>query len=232
VLCLDLYEKVAKAVSVNDIVTWVLGAGAVVVSIVALLINNVVDKRATREALKNLVMQVSEQCIKYQTLSLDDRMRFRLSLEIQILVRQADYLMARLGTQFSESCAVTLAQALELIQEFWWADTYWRKATATKDRYFRAKTFSYWGLALLARGEWVHGGELTEEAVGLLSPPSTDDYIVRGDIYRAMAQWDNPRTDYWLTKAQEQYQGIPAADHRHEMYMNLITEAHAKADSP
>jgi hypothetical protein len=40
-----------------------------------------------------------------------------------------------------------------------------------------------------------------------------------------MAKWDHPRTDSWLTKAQEQYQNIPIGDHRLKMYMRLIDDA-------
>jgi hypothetical protein len=209
--------------SVNDIVSAALVVVGLIVSGAALMISNAVDKRSIRDALKDLAVKVNEQAAEYQADKLNDAEQFRLSLEIQVLVRQADYLMHRLRSNFSEPVAVTLAEALELIREFWWADIYWRKATATKDRYVRAKTFSYWGLALLGRGEWQHAGEVTEEAVEILSPPSMDDYIVRGDIYRAMAKWDHARTDYWLSKAQEQYQHMPAGDHRREMYMSLTS---------
>lgn len=217
--------------SANDIVSAALVAAGLIVSAVALMINNAVDKRAIRDALKDLAVKVNEQATKYQANNLNDAEQFRLSLEIQVLVRQADYLMGRLRSNFSEPIAVTLAEALELIREFWWADIYWHKAIATKDRYVRARTFSYWGLALLGRGEWLHAGELAEEAVKILSRPSTDDYIVRGDIYRAMAKWDHPRTDCWLSKAREQYQHIPARDHRLEMYMRLISDVGTGADT-
>jgi hypothetical protein len=199
--------------STNDIVTATLVGAGIIVSIVALMINNGVDKRSIRNTLKDLAVQVNEQAAKYQLHKENDTEQFRLSLGIQVLVRQADFLMGRLRSRFSEPIAVTLAEALELIKEFWWADTYWRKATATKDRYVRATTLSYWGLALLGRGEWVHAGELAEEAVQTLQSQSTDDYIVRGDIYRAMGKWDHPRMDYWLTKAHKQYEKIPEDDH-------------------
>jgi hypothetical protein len=213
-------------VSANDIVSAALVLAGLIISAVALTINYSVDKRAITNSLKDLAVKVNKRAAKYQAHDTNDVEQFRLSLEIQVLVRQADDLMARLHSKFSEPVAVTLAEALELIREFWWADIYWRKATTTtKDPYVRAKMFSYWGLALLGRGEWVHAGQLTEEAVNTISPQSADEYIVRGDIYRAMAKWDHPRTDSWLTKAETQYQSIPIADNRREMYMRLMVTA-------
>jgi hypothetical protein len=219
-------------VSASDIVSAALVAAGVMVSLVALIINNAVNKRAIRDALKDLAVKVNKRAAKYQSGNRNDAEQFRLSLEIQVLVRQADFLMDRLHSGFSEPVAVTLAEALELIREFWWADIYWRKATATKGLYVRAKTFSYWGLALLGRGEWVHAGELIDQAVKAIPPQSVDDYIVRGDIYRSMAKWDHPRTDSWLIKAQEQYQNIPIGDHRLQMYMRLIDDARAEQTLP
>jgi hypothetical protein len=219
-------------VSANDIVSAALVLAGLIISAAALLINNGVNKRAIRNALKDLAVRVNKQAAKYQTLDRSDAEQFRLSLEIQVLVRQADYLMGRLHGKFSEPVEVTLAEALELIREYWWADIYWRKATTAKDRYVRAKMFSYWGMALLGRGESVHSGELIERAVRTISPQSTDDYIVSGDIYRTMAKWDHPRVNTWLTKAQTEYEHIPKDDHRLEMYMHFIAEARAGATAP
>jgi hypothetical protein len=224
--------KAVNAVSANDIVSAALVAAGVIVSVVALIINNAVDKRAITNTLKDLAVKVNKRAAKYQLRDTNDAEQFRLSLEIQVLVQQADYLMDRLHSKFSHPVAVTLAEALELIREFWWADIYWHKATTAKNRYVRAKTFSYWGLAMLGRGEWVHASELIEKAVKTISPQSADDYIVKGDIYRAMAKWDHPRMNSWLIKAQTEYQNIPIVDHRLEMYMRLLADVRAGVSAP
>jgi tetratricopeptide (TPR) repeat protein len=221
----------ANAVSANEIVSAALVGAGVIVSVVALIINNAVDKRAIANALKELAVKVNKRAAKYQLRNTDDAEQFRLSLEIQVLVQQAGYLMDRLHSECSEPVAVTLAEALELIREFWWADIYWRKATNAKDPYVRAKAFSYWGLALLGRGEWDRSAELIEEAVEAISPQSIDDYILRGDFYRTMAKWDRPQMGYWLAKAQTQYQNIRTSGHRYDMYMRLA-EAPAGANAP
>ena len=217
--------------SANDIVSAALVFAGLVVSTVALIINRAVDKRAVRNALKDLAVKVNKQAAKYQIRDGNHSEQLRLSLEIQVLIRQADYLMGRLHSEFSEPVAVTLAEALELIQEYWWADIYWNKATNTKDCYIQAKMYSYWGMALLGRGESKHSGEMIEKAVKTVSPQSPDDYIVSGDIYRTMAKWDHPRMDSWLTKAQTEYQHVPVGDHRREMYMRFITDARAGASA-
>jgi hypothetical protein len=219
-------------VSANDIVSASLVLAGLIISTVALIINYSVDKRAMMNALKDLAVKVNKRAAKYQAHDTNDAKQFRLSLEIQVLVRQADDLMERLHSKFSEPVAVTLAEALELIREYWWADTYWRTAAKAKDRYVRARTLSYWGLAYLGRGEPKHAGELAEKAVKAISPQSADDYIVTGDIYRAMAKWDHDRRVYWLNKAQTQYESMPVDDPRCKMYMRLIEEARPERALP
>ena len=123
--------KVTRAMSVNNVVTAMLALGAIVVSVVALWINRQVDRRATRSALTDLALRVSEQVAAYEKLSpQSEQESFRRKLDIEVLIRQADSLMQQLGTLRPDSVAVSLAQALESVQDFWWADIYWGQAAA------------------------------------------------------------------------------------------------------
>lgn len=212
--------------SVNNVVTAMLALGAIVVSVVALWINRQVDRRATRSALTDLALRVSEQVAAYEKLSpQSEQESFRRKLDIEVLIRQADSLMQQLGTLRPDSVAVSLAQALESVQDFWWADIYWGQA-ATSDLFRRAITIGYWGLALLYRGDPERASLKTQEAVKGLISEEIDAYIVRGNILASMGEGegDSESSTYWFDLAQEQFNHIPVSDTRRGAYLGFINE--------
>ncbi len=103
-----------------------------------------------------------------------------------VLAREADDLVRQLRSKFPESVAITIAQALELVTEWWYADRYWTLACETLDPIFRARTTSFWGFALFNRGEYDRGRATAESAARGLVLAGPEAAIVRGEIYRFM----------------------------------------------
>lgn len=207
--------------SANDVVTAILAFGAIAVSVVALVINSIAGRRAARSALTDLTLKVGKKAAAFRQLQ-DGDDKYYPSQEIEVLIRQADYLIEQQlrGKSFPESIAVTLAQVLEWLNDPWWADKYWAKAATVQDPYFRATTLGYWGLALWDRGEHKRGDEKTREAVAALTLQSTEAYIVRGDICLHMASCDPA----WFARARQEYQRIPMDDERHNIYLNAVDQ--------
>lgn len=230
--------------SFNNIVTAVLALGAILVSIVALVINDIAGKRAARSALTDLALKVGKKTAKYRNLDEADD-HYTPMHEIEVMIRQADYLVNeqlkprfekyRKGSffppkpRFPESVAITLAQALELTNDPWWADRYWAMAVSTNDKYFRALTKGYWATALCDRGEYEAGKDIAEEAVNGLDENSGDACILKGDIYYGMADHDPRRRAYWLRRQQEEYNNIPTGDERYRSYVKDLKDAEQKA---
>ncbi len=212
--------------SLNDVVTALLAAAAVAVPIVALMISNHADQRATRSTLSDLTVKINKATAEYQ--SLGDVDKYAPMREIEMLVRQAEYLTERLTTrilkrtQFPKPLvATTLAQALEAVSDYWWADTHWREATSAsgQDPYSRARAFGYWAAALCYRGQAERGKELVDRALSALVSDTADACIVKGEIYMSMAPWDKAVAGDWLDKARNEYGSIPQADERYRVYV-------------
>jgi hypothetical protein len=130
--------------------------------------------------------------------------------------------MQQLGTLRPDSVAVSLAQALESVQDFWWADIYWGQAVATSDPFRRGITIGYWGLALLYRGDPERARIKTQEAVEGLISEEIDAYIVRGHILASMGEGegDSEFSTYWFDLAREQFNHIPASDALRGAYLD------------
>jgi hypothetical protein len=229
-------------VSVNDVVTAVLAFGAILVSVVALVINDIAGKRTARSALTDLALKVSQNATAYRKLR-PHADKYPPMHELELLIRQADYLVneqlkprlakyrkgpffpARL--QFPESVAITLAQALEATQDPWWADRYWAMAASADDKYFRALTKGYWAEALCDRCQYAAGQQKAEEAVYGLDDYSGDACILKADICYGMAEHDPDRRAHWLRRQQEEYNKIPPADERYDIYYKDLDDDQA-----
>jgi hypothetical protein len=224
--------------STNDVLTLIVAAAAVGASVVAILINNSVNKRAARSALTELTIRVSKKVADYQQLD-ENADKYLPSLELQVMIRQADDLVDQLGRRFPESIGITLAQALELVAADWWADRYWQMASTTKDRYFRAYTVSYWAIAIWRRGQRLPGWDMTETALAGLTEQSPEAHIVRGDICLLMGNW--VKTDgldeahpasYWFEKADNEYKAIPVTDLRRGWSLDRVAQARGRPELP
>jgi hypothetical protein len=219
--------------SVNDILTLVIALAAVAVSVVALVISNAVDKRATRSALTDLAVKIGKKTklyqeqqneieaskVKEQDVRSKDGDLFARMKEIETLVGQADFLVYRLKPgifarripqlarrpQYPASVAVTFAQALEAVSDPWWADRYWDIAVRTDDEHLRALTYKYWAMALCARSEYERGRRKAYEAYGVIASQAAADYIFRGDMCAAMMDFDVERAECWRYVALEEY---------------------------
>jgi len=283
--------------SANDTLTLVLALAAVIVSIVALIINNSVDKRAARVALTDLAVEVSKKATKFKKLydaeyaeqpaataappgqeppaqpppaqqpagqeppaqpppaqqpaaqepagqepagdtagqEIDS---FPASQRVTALVGQADFLVDRLKPgrlalmipflarkpRFPEPVAITLAEALELTHDYWWADRYWAIASSTGNRFLQARTISWWGMALCGRYEYQRGRGKVAEAFKVLDTGLTDPHdvadacILKGEICDRMAGWDTDMADKWKSDARRYYGQIPKEDERYLVY--------------
>jgi hypothetical protein len=219
--------------SVNDILTLVIALAAVAVSVVALVISNAVDKRATRSALTDLAVKAGKKTKLYQEqqdeieagkVQEEDVSRKRNDLfvrmkEIETLVGQADFLVYRLKPgifarriprlahrpQYPASVAVTFAQALEAVSDPWWADRYWDIAVQTDDEHFRALTYKYWAMALCVRSERQRGRRKAYEAYSVIQSQAAAECIFRGDMCAAMIDFDMERAECWRYVALEEY---------------------------
>ncbi|MGA3155641.1 MAG: pentapeptide repeat-containing protein [Streptosporangiaceae bacterium] len=201
--------------SANDVLTLVIAVAAVAVPLAALLISNRVDQRASRSALTDLALKISDRTTAYDDLPAGKR--FPPSREIEMLVLQAEYLMQRLTTRarkralFPESAvATTMAMALDKVNDFWWSDQYWPKAAATADAYFHALICSYWGEALIRRGAVTEGRKVVRGALDALPSATADTCIVKGDICLGLTEWDNDEAGAWVASARAEYESIPA----------------------
>lgn len=138
--------------SINDGLTLIVAAAAVMVPLAALFISNHVDQRAARSTLTDLTLKISQLTAAYDDLAVDKR--FAPSREIETLVLQAEFLIRRLTTRRrvlypQSSVAATLAMALDKVNDFWWSDKYWPIAAEAAEDHFKIITSSYWGAAPL-----------------------------------------------------------------------------------
>lgn len=245
--------------SANDIVTAVLALGAVLVSVVALVINGITGKRAAVSALTDLSLKVSKRAAAYTDLPEGSGEQFHKAQDIEVLIRQADYLVQQLRPRFPsagarlhslsarvpaltslfrsprprfpETVAITLAEALERVVDPWWADNYWLIAAATDNPYFRAKTISYWGLALWDRREYERSRGKTQEAAEGLILQTTDAYIVRGNIYLQMGMKEPDSAYDWFGRARQEFGKIQEAE-RKQMYLRFVDDASSLSRLP
>lgn len=223
--------------SVNGFVTAILALAAIVVPIVALVISNTVDKRATRSALTSLAVEVGSKAAAFEKLERkiedarakgdhvrakkDDEL-FALMKEIEMLVGQADFLVYRIKAgffarripalarrpRFSPSVAVTLAQALESVHDPWWADRYWEMGVQTDDQHVRALTFKYWGMALCGRFEYRRARRKVQDGLRAITSAAAAECIFKGEICAAMIPFDHGNVQYWHDAALEEYGSI------------------------
>jgi hypothetical protein len=226
--------------SVNDILTIIVALAAVAVSVVALVISNAVDKRTTRSALTDLAVKINQKAVAYQeqeneieadkakghyVRSKEDDHFVRMK-EIEMLVGQADFLVYRIKPGFFArripqlarrprypmSVAVTFAQALEAVNDPWWADRYWDISVQTDDEHFRALTYKYWGMALCVRGEYRRGRRKVYEGYGVVTSQAATECVFRGDICAAMIDFDTDRAECWRYAALEEYRKVAKRD--------------------
>lgn len=215
--------------STNDVVTALLALGAIAVSVVALVINAIAGRRAARSALTDLALKIGKEASVYRDIPNEDEGKFAKCQEIEVLVRQADYLVDQLHGRFPEAIGITLAQTLGLLSDYSWADQYWEMASRTKDEFFRAETVSYWGYDLWARGEFKRSRKKIEEAAGVLTAGSTNAHITRGEIYRTMGERDTELAPEWFAKARSEYEAIPPDDGRHGRCLGWLADSCHKA---
>lgn len=142
--------------SLNDIITAAIAVAAVAVPAVGVYVTVNANRRAARSALTDLTMRIGskaddiakeqDRIARHQG---KEERAFELSIELEVLVRQADDLVHQLRSKFPEAVGITIAQALELVSDYWYADRYWALACATSDPILKARTVSYWGYAQL-----------------------------------------------------------------------------------
>jgi hypothetical protein len=207
-------------VSVNDVLTLIVGAVAVAVPLAGLVISNRVDERATRGTLSDLTLKLNELMAAYDELAPDKK--FMPSREIETLVLQAEFMMRRLKSRGKaryprSSVAATLAMALHKVNDFRWSDRYWSVAAESADDDFRVIVSSYWGAALCYRGQLAKGRAVVDKALGELPRDDGDSCIVKADACLTMAQWDKEQAVDWLDEARGAYKDIPDDDRR-EVY--------------
>ena len=165
--------------SLNDVITAAIAVAAVTVPAVAVYITVNSNQRAARSALTELTLKIAEKAKKYGPI--EDKSSseaYDLYLDIIVLARQADDLVRQLRSKFPESVGITIAQALELVNEWWYADHYWGLACETADPLFRARTTSFWAFALFTRGELERGRAKAEQAARGLELSTTQAAIV------------------------------------------------------
>jgi tetratricopeptide (TPR) repeat protein len=219
------HEKARRdptSVSANDIVTAALAFAAIVVSVVGYVINNTVSRRAARSSLTDLTIKVHDKAEAYRKVT-DQSQKYPRAQELEVLMRQADFLMKQVGNDYPEAICIIFAQTLELIADYWWADKYWEAATHSDDPYYRAMTICYWALALMDRGQRQPARDKAEEALSGLRIDSIDAYIVRGDICRLMGKADYT-DESWFRRAQKEYEHIPEEDGRHNVYLRSLMD--------
>jgi Pentapeptide repeats (8 copies) len=211
--------------STNDVLTLVIAVLAVVVPAVALVISNHVDRRSARATLTDMTLRISKQSADYE--KLDQPLKWQPAQELEMLVRQAEYLMDRLTVRFprrktlfpESSVAATLAWALDQVNDFWWADKHWRTAADAADPYLRATACSYWGEALCRRTDYRQARTVVGGALERLPSAEADACIVKGDTCLNMAQWDLKWAGEWVAKARNAYSAIPKSDGRYDTYL-------------
>lgn len=207
--------------SLNDVITAAIAVAAVAVPAAAVYITVNSNRRAARSALTELTLKIAKKGKKYgQVEDKNAGEAYDLYMDIVVLARQADDLVRQLRSKFPESVGITIAQALELVNEWWYADHYWRLASDTADPLFRARTTSFWAFALFNRGEHGRGRAKAEEAARGLELSTTQAAIVRGEIYRWMATLDADNAIGWLMMAGAEYEAIPRTDARRQWYFD------------
>jgi tetratricopeptide (TPR) repeat protein len=226
--------------SSNDWVTALLALAAVIVSVVAIFINDAVDKRAARSSLTDLAVTINQKAASYDKLNnstetasaaadyartkgTDDL--YTLNKELEMLVGQAEFLINRLRrgptswlpvrredrSPYPPSVNVTLAQALESAEDPWWAERYWKMAVDNSDPHWAARAYAYWAMALCNRYKYRSAQEKVTEALREFPPKDTDARIFRGDIYASVIPFE-PRNTDWRDKALAEYRAIPPGD--------------------
>jgi hypothetical protein len=197
--------------SLNDVVTAAIALAAVAVPLVALYIGAAASRRAARSSLTELTLRIGEKAAKFDA---DAPTAFALYTDIWVMAREADDIRTQLRNKFPESVGVKIAQALELGNDWTYADRYWELASQTADPMFRARTMSFWALALFTRGDQERGRSMTKAAVEGLTLTSVDAAVFRGDTYRYMGERDPEHALRWFTMAKERFEAIPASDGR------------------
>jgi tetratricopeptide (TPR) repeat protein len=211
-------------VSVNDVLTLIVAAAAVVVSVAAIITSDGIDKRATRSALTDLMLKISKRVAAYEEVSADKK--FSAMREIETLVLQAEFLIQRLTTRRrrvlypQSSVDATLAMALDTANDFWWSDKYWASAVKTAQGPFKVITTSYWGTALYYRGARKKARDVVDQALQELPSDNTDNCIAKGDACLTMAKWDKEQAVRWLDQARRSYESIPENDDRRQAYVS------------
>ena len=211
--------------STNDVLTLVIAVLAVGVPAVALMISNHVDRRSARATLTDMTLRISKQSADYE--KLDQPLKWQPAQELEMLVRQAEYLMDRLTIRFprrkalfpESSVAATLAWALDQVNDFWWADKHWQTAADAADPYLRATACNYWGQALCRRTDYRQARTVVSGALERLPAAEADACIVKGDTCLNMAQWDPKWAVKWVAKARNAYSAMPKSDGRYDTYL-------------
>jgi hypothetical protein len=211
--------------STNDVLTLVIAALAVVVPAVVIVVSNRVDRRSTRATLSDMTLQISNRSAKYE--KLPEPLKWEPALEIETLVRQAEYLMDRLTVRFprrkalfpESPVAATLAWALDQVNDSWWADRHWRTAADTADPFLRVAACNYWGQALCRRTDYRQARTVVTGALERLPAADADACILTGGICLNMAQWDTAWAGEWVAKARDAFRRMPKSDGRYDTYL-------------
>lgn len=238
--------------SVNDLVTVIVAAAAVAASIVGIVISNAVDKRATRSALTDLAVSINEKTVAYEqqagkieaakdeaelARSKQEGVLFVRMKEIEMLAGQADFLVDRIKPGFfarripplarrpryPQSVAVTLAQALELVADPWWADRYWDIGVQTGDDHFRALTYKYWGMALCGRCEYRRARAVIDKGLSIVSSEAAAECIFRGEICAGMIDFDPDKAECWRTAALDEYGKVARSNELYDIAQDRLS---------
>jgi hypothetical protein len=213
-----------------------LSGGAVLISVVALVVTWIGAQRGARTQLTELVKNLSAQVIVYEQLEPSSDGRFAAAEEIELSVRQADYLVGQLLNRVPDSVCTVVARALEAVADSWRADHYWKLAVAkATDDYYRARNTSLWGTFLFNRGDRGGGVTLMQKAIDELQATSVDAAVIRGDVYRSWASLVQAQSASAASelrdKARAEYRQIPATDERQGWYLGF-TDQDAAAQTP
>ncbi|MGC9962569.1 MAG: hypothetical protein ABSE47_11795 [Acidimicrobiales bacterium] len=155
--------------------------------------------------------------------------RYARSLDLEVVTREADYLLDQCGKTYPEGGAIAFAQAMDLVSNNWWADRWWEQASRANDPYYRCRTTAAWAYGLWQRGQHDRAKAKVTQAVGDLTLKTPDAAIVRGDAYREMGGEgaDKDHQDQWYALARSEYEAIPADDLRRDYYLSWVSPTSA-----
>lgn len=214
--------------STNDVLTLVVaGAGAMIAGVT--FANTVIaGRRAARQSFADRSREVLKLSQDYTAAPEGDK--YARSLDLEVVTREAGYLLEQCGKTYPEGGAIAFAQAMDLVGNNWWADRWWEQASRTGDPYYRCRTMAAWAYGLWSRGQQDRAKQTLKQAVENLTLKTPDAAIVRGDAYREMAGVDMDHRTHWYELARREYETIPADDLRRGYYLSWASDGSAGPD--